>query len=60
MFGLTDSTISLVYALNIASVLLCVGYGIAFWNKGGNVIPGEQEEDKKWVKDEIELEKDFE
>jgi hypothetical protein len=33
MLGLTDPWIVGVYALCILSTLLCVGYGIANWNK---------------------------
>ncbi|MFZ5649233.1 MAG: symporter small accessory protein [Bacillota bacterium] len=35
MLGMADGWTSLVWLLNIASMLFCVGYGIANWNKGG-------------------------
>jgi hypothetical protein len=53
MFGLDDPQIWSVYLLCILSVLFCIVYGIANWNKGDEpVYPA----DKQWLKDEKKVE----
>lgn len=60
MFGLTDSVISLAYILNFLAVILSVGYGIVFWNKGGEISSQERAEEQLWAEEEKKLEKEFE
>lgn len=35
MLGMADGWTALVWILNVTSMLFCVAYGIANWNKGG-------------------------
>jgi len=50
MLGFTDGWIALVYVLCILSTVLCVAYGLANWNRGG------QDEEKQIV-EEVDWEK---
>lgn len=36
MLGMADGWTALVWFLNVASMLLCVVYGVINWNKGGD------------------------
>lgn len=56
MFGLGDFWVSLIFILVVLSAALCVVYGIMNWNKGGELSPVEIEEEKKWDKEEREIE----
>ncbi len=56
MLGLGDFWIVSAYLLCIASALACVVYGLINWNKGGDNESREVEEEKKWEKEEIEIE----
>ena len=56
MLGINDPKIWSVYLLCILSALFCVVYGVINWNKGDETI---RPEDKKWVEDEKEVEKDL-
>jgi hypothetical protein len=51
MLGLEDAGVWSAYILCILSVIFCVIYGIANWNKGDEPV---YPEDVKWVKDEKE------
>jgi hypothetical protein len=51
MLGIPDPGVWLAYLLCIASVIFCVVYGAANWNKGDEPV---YPEDVKWVKDEKE------
>lgn len=53
MLGISDPQVWLAYVLSILSAMLCVGYGIAHWNKGDDTV---YVEDKKWVDGEKEIE----
>jgi len=57
MLGLGDFWVSSVFILIILSTLLCVVYGAVNWNKGAKDDEIIEEEQKKWEKDEEELEK---
>ena len=35
MFGIEDPSIYMVYVLTFLSMLICVVYGVVYWNKGG-------------------------
>ena len=49
MLGIPDPGVWLAYLLCIASVIFCVVYGVANWDKGDEPI---YPADVKWVKDE--------
>lgn len=53
MFGIDDKWVSLVYALCIASTLLCVIYSAINWNRGDDTM---NEEDVQWQKKDKEVE----
>lgn len=36
MLGMADGWTAAVWILNVASMLLCVVYGVVNWNKGGD------------------------
>ena len=57
MLGLGDFWVSSVFIPIILSTLLCVVYGAMNWNKGAKDDEIIEEEQKKWEKDEEELEK---
>jgi hypothetical protein len=56
MLGLQGFWVPLGYILTILSAILCVVYGIVMWNKEGAIDKKEMAEEKKWQKDEVELE----
>ena len=58
MLGLKDFSIFLVYALCIASTLLCVVYGIVNWNKGDDK-QASIKKDEAWAKEEEKLEENL-
>ena len=53
MLGIDDPQIWLAYLLSILSAIACIIYGVMNWNKGDEPV---SPEDKKWVKDEKEIE----
>jgi hypothetical protein len=56
MLGLGDFWVKLVFVLCLASVALCIGYGIARWNKDGEPSKKELAEEKRWDKEEKTIE----
>jgi len=44
-----------VYILCILSMLLCVAYGIANWNKGSEMEAAEISEEEEWEREEEEM-----
>ncbi len=56
MLGLGDFWVSLIFLLTILSAILCVVYGIMYWNKDGEPSSAEIEEENKWDKEEKEIE----
>lgn len=50
MLGIDDPWVLTAYILTFLSALLCVVYGIIYWNKEG-------EEEEKQIKEEIDWEK---
>lgn len=56
MLGLGDFWVSLVFVLTILSTILCVVYGAKNWNKGDEPSAEEIEEEKKWEKEERDIE----
>ncbi len=49
VLGIEDPGVWLAYVLSIACAALCVGYGIANWNKGEESV---KKEDVDWAKEE--------
>ena len=49
MLGIESPSVWLAYALSLAGAALCVGYGIANWNKGEEPV---KKEDVDWAKEE--------
>lgn len=56
MLGLTDPWIGLVFALCLASSLLCVIYGAINWNRGDEA---PDVRDGEWVAEEDKLESEL-
>lgn len=44
-----------MYILCILSMLLCVIYGIAYWNKGRELENAESREEEEWEKEEEDM-----
>lgn len=57
MLGIDDPWILGVYLLCIFSMLLCVAYGIANWNKEGELEAVEISEEAAWEEKEEEMQK---
>ncbi len=57
MLGIDDPWILGVYLLCIFSMVLCVIYGIANWNKGGELEAVEISEEAAWEEKEEEMQK---
>jgi hypothetical protein len=53
MLGIQDKWVSLAYILCVVSTLLCVIYGLLYWNKGDDSI---HPEDRHWAKEEDKVE----
>ena len=49
VLGIEDPGVWLAYVLSLAGAALCVGYGLANWNKGEEPV---QKEDVDWAKEE--------
>jgi hypothetical protein len=56
MLGIPDPGVWSAYLLCICSVILCILYGWANWNKGDETVTPE---DVKWVKDEKQAEEEL-
>lgn len=55
MLGIEDPWIWGVYLLSILSTLLCVIYGIIYWNRGGEREAEEMVEEAAWESNEEEM-----
>jgi H+/gluconate symporter-like permease len=51
VLGIKDGWVVLAYALCVASMVICVVYGLLNWNKGDEPV---KQEDVKWAKEEKE------
>ena len=49
VLGIENPGVWMAYVLTLASAALCVGYGIANWNKGEEPV---KKEDVDWAKEE--------
>ena len=58
VLGINDPWVWGAYILCILSMLLCVGYGIFNWNKGGEDEEKEIKEEMDWHKKEKEMEEE--
>ncbi|MCF7928393.1 MAG: hypothetical protein K9L68_05435 [Spirochaetales bacterium] len=58
MFGLEDFSVALAYLLLLIVTGVSVIYGIRKWNAGKEPGPEELEEEKKWMKHNLELEEE--
>ncbi len=56
MLGINDPWIIGVYLLSVLSTLLCVAYGLANWNRGGEKEANEIREEVSWEKGEDQME----
>jgi hypothetical protein len=56
VLGINDPWIWGVYILCILSTLLCVIYGIAYWNKGSELEEAEIREEEEGEKEEEDIE----
>ena len=59
MGGFADFSVFLAYSLVFLSAAVCIIYGIVNWNKEGDVSVEENEEEKKWLKTEIEIDEEI-
>ncbi|MFQ3620677.1 MAG: symporter small accessory protein [Spirochaetales bacterium] len=59
MLGISDPWVLAAYLLVPSGALLCAGYGIFKWNKEGQVTMEEIEEEKTWIKEELEIEEEL-
>lgn len=58
MLGIEDKWVAAAYLLCIGSAVLCVVYGLATWNRGGEEAPQQQAEDVQEAKEEKKVEQD--
>ena len=58
MIGIPDPSVLLAYLLVPGCTLLCVVYGIVNWNKEGEITEEEIIEEKTWLKEELEIDRD--
>ena len=52
MFRIGDLSVTMAILLTLASVGLCIWYGIKNWNEGGEVSEEEAMEEKHWDEEE--------
>lgn len=58
MLGIPDPWVASAYLLCIAGTLVCVVYGLATWNRGGEE-DSNPEEDKTWAEHEDQMEQEL-
>ncbi len=56
MLGIDDVFVSAAYVLCLASMLLCVIYGLFTWNKGQEAV---EQEDIAWAEEEKKVEQEL-
>ena len=59
MGGFADFSVFLAYSLVFLSAAGCIAYGIVNWNKEGDISEEENAEEKKWLKEEIEIDEEL-
>ncbi|HBD92630.1 MAG: hypothetical protein A2015_05705 [Spirochaetes bacterium GWF1_31_7] len=57
--GFQDISVSLAYILSVLITIVCAVYGIIHWNHEGDVSAKELEEEKQWIKEEIQIDDDL-
>ncbi len=58
MLGLADISVALAYLLIFILSLLCVIYGFVKWNSEGERTPEEIDQEKQYMKEELEIEEE--
>jgi hypothetical protein len=58
MLGIQDASVLLAYLLVPGLALVCVVYGIRNWNREGEVTAEEISEETRWLKEELEIERE--
>ncbi len=56
MLGFSDFSVFLAYILIFLLALTCIIYGVVNWNKEGEISEEEIQEEKAWLKEELEIE----
>jgi hypothetical protein len=56
MLGLKDPWIISAYLACVLSTLICIIYGITYWNRGGENEANQIDEETSWEKGEREVE----
>lgn len=56
--GINDPWIWGVYVLSLLSAVLCVGYGLVNWNKGGEKEREEILEEARWEEQETKMQEE--
>ncbi len=59
MLGIPDPWVLTAYLLVPAGALLCIAYGASKWNKEGTVTEEELQEERTWLKEEIEIDEEL-
>ncbi len=59
MLGFNSLSIFLAYFLTILAAVTCIVYGIKNWNTGGDPDEAELNQEKEWIKEEEELDKEM-
>jgi hypothetical protein len=59
MLGIPDPWVALAYLLVPAGAFFCIGYGASKWNKEGKVTEEEVREEKTWLQEELEIDKEL-
>ena len=55
----TDGNVTTVLILTVLSLLLCIVYGLAKWNKEGNLSRERAEEEAAWSREEKKIEEEL-
>ncbi len=56
MLGLSDFSVFLSYSLVFLLALTCITYGLLKWNREGEISEEEIQEEKTWLREELEIE----
>mgnify|MGYP005841448929 CR=1 FL=1 len=59
MIGIPDTSVLLAYLLVPGFTILCVVYGIVNWNKEGDLTEEEIKEEKTWLTEELEIDREI-
>ncbi len=59
MLGIEDTSVLAAYVLSVLSAGVCIAYGAAMWNRGGDNAGGGEAEEMHWAKEERGIEEEF-